>query len=310
MTAPPRPGLAEVVAVWALYGLVAAAATATYARLPPDELYHVSESGLAGGLGRALVFVNFPMTLAALAVLAVVLDRLLAAPSGTVPQRLVGAAGALAVVLCAAVVVPGVVDQADLDAKPVNAVPALGVAIVLALTVLAARRGGVGSPARPDGWDAARIVAAIAIALASLPWVWAELGFYISDVPVLGRLFLADEPRPEPGDPGLRAVHLGRHHGLDGALLALTALTLSRVIREMHRPQLRRALALLVAALLVYGLLNAAQDFWLEQVVKRGTTGERLPSFLRPDLSWAWVFMLAAAAAVYAVWTRRLERVR
>ena len=310
MTARPRPGLAEVVAVWALYGLVAAATTVTYARLPPEELYRVSESGLAGGLGRALVFVNFPTALAALAVLPVVLDRLLTEPRNGLLRPLAGGAAAAAVVLCAAVAIPGVVDQADLDAKPVNAVPAAGVGIVLALTLLAARRGGVGRPAADDGWDRARVLAAAAAVLASLPWIWAELGFFISDAPVLGRVFLAEELRPEPGDPTLRAVHLGRHHGLDGTLLLLTALALSRVIRDVRLARLRRALALAVAAVFVYGLLNAAQDFWLEQVVKRGTTDAKLPSFLRPGMTWAWAFTVAAAAAAYASWTRRLERVR
>ena len=310
MTATRWPGLAEVVAVWALYGLVAAATTATYARLPPEQLYHVSERGVAGGLGRALVFLNFPTALAAVAVLPVVLDRLLATAGGAGRRRFLRGVAAAALVLCLAVAIPGVVDQADLDAKPVNAVPALGVATVLVLTVLAARRGGIGGPAPSDGWDGWRAVLAASLLVASLPWIWAELGFYISDVPLLGRVFLAEELRPEPGDPALRAVHLGRHHGLDGTLLALTALALSRVIRDVRLPHLRRALAVAVAALLVYGLLNAAQDLWLEQVVKRGTTDERLPSFLRPGLTWAWAFTMAAAAAVYVLWARSLERVR
>ncbi|MBD0349431.1 MAG: hypothetical protein ICV59_09795 [Thermoleophilia bacterium] len=306
----PRPGLAEVAVTWVLYGLVAAATTLTYARVPVEELYHVSESGAAGGFGRALVFINFPTALAAIAVLPVVLDRLLATSRNRLLQGVFGAVAALAVVLCLTTAFPGVVDQADLDAKPVNAVPALGVAIALAFTVLAARRGGLGRPARRDGWDRWRALLAAVLAVASLPWIWAELGFYISGAPLLGDVFLAAEPRPEPGDPGLRAVHLGRHHGFDGALLAVTAILLSRVIRDVRGRRLRRALALAVAALLVYGLLNAAQDFWLEQVVKRGSTDERLPSFLRPGLTWAWACMVAAAVAVYAFGTRRLERVR
>ena len=42
----------------------------TYSRIEPDELYHVSRSGLGGGFSRALVLFNFPTALMAIAVLA------------------------------------------------------------------------------------------------------------------------------------------------------------------------------------------------------------------------------------------------
>ncbi|MFN2471556.1 MAG: hypothetical protein ABR583_11340 [Gaiellaceae bacterium] len=293
-----RTGLAEVLIVWGLYGAVAAATVVTYARVPPERLYHVDDTGLAGGLGRALVFLNFPFALAALAVLLIVLD--------VGSNRLLQAFAAASVVLCLVVAIPGVVDQADLDAKPVNAVPALGVALVLGLTLLAVARAGAGSLGRMR-LDRLRLAAAALLVAASTPWILAELGVSVSDVPVLDAVFLGDEPSPEPGDPGLRAVHLGRHHGFDGTLFALAALVLSRAVPVLHSARLRRALALAVAFLLAYGLLNAAQDFWLEQVVKRGWTDERLPSFLRPSLTPAWAVLLASAAAVYWLGTRRLE---
>ena len=69
-------GLREVVAVWSLFALAAAEVFCTYARIPVRELYHVSGSGPAAGAGRALVFLNFPTALAALALLLVVADRL------------------------------------------------------------------------------------------------------------------------------------------------------------------------------------------------------------------------------------------
>ena len=55
--------------VWMLFGLVALAIVVTYSRLSPDELYHTSEEALTGGLGRALLFSNFPTSLAAIAVI-------------------------------------------------------------------------------------------------------------------------------------------------------------------------------------------------------------------------------------------------
>ena len=108
-----------MVVVWVLYGLDTCAILVTYSRIPADELYHVSYSGFAGGVSRAVVFANFSTALVALAVLAVVFDRL--------AGRIVRGTAVLAAALCAAVFWPGVVNEADLDVKPVNALAALGV---------------------------------------------------------------------------------------------------------------------------------------------------------------------------------------
>jgi hypothetical protein len=236
--------------------------------------------GVAGGLGRALVFVDYPTALVAVAVLLVVADRL--GRPGT------SALAALAGVLCAVVAWPGVVDQADLDARPVNVIPAAGVAVAAALTALAFARGGLGRRLSWSGWDAARLALAALLVLAALPWIAAELGVS------LGGPFLSNEPRPEPGQPQLIAVHLGHHHGLDGTLLALSALALSRIVPQASR-RVRPVLAFYLALMLVYGLANALQDFWLEQLVKRGTTSLELPDMTRPSFSPAWACILALA---------------
>jgi hypothetical protein len=284
-----RPGLGETFGVWLLYGLSGLATVVTYARIEPDELYHTSVGGLAGGFGRALVFLNYPVALAAIATVAISLDRL-----GTRPLWLVPAG--VAVVLCAIVAVPGVVDQGDLDARPVNALPAAGVGIAFALSLLALRRGGLGPSRLRLRADRARIVLGAILVVAAIPWIFADLGFY-APWP-----FLADEIRPEPDEPALRAVHLGRHHGMEGTLLALTALALSRLLPRLRREWLRLALAAYLSLMLVYGVANAAQDFWLEQVVKRDWTDERLPTVIRPELSVEWAVLVALAAAIYVSW--------
>src|SRR5205823_239578 len=97
----------EVLVVWVLYGLVAGAIVATYSRIPARELYHVSHNGLAGGFGRVLVSANFSAALVAIAVLAILFDR--------VRGRLARSLAVVAAVLCAAVFWPGVVSEADLD---------------------------------------------------------------------------------------------------------------------------------------------------------------------------------------------------
>ena len=278
------PGLREVLLVWGLFGLVAVSIAVTYARLPTAELYNVDVEGLAGGLGRALVFLNYPTALVAIAVLLVVADRL-GRPGTSVVAALAG-------LMCAFVAWPGVVDEADLDARPVNAIPAAGVAVAAALTALALGRGGLGRRVPWSGWDAARLGLAALLVGAALPWIAADVGFS------LGGPFLSDEPRPEPGQPRLIAVHLGHHHGLDGTLLALAALVLSRVVPQAGR-RVRPVLAFYLALMLVYGLANALQDFWLEQLVKRGTTSLELPEMTQPGFTPAWASIVAAAVLLH-----------
>jgi hypothetical protein len=286
-----RPGLTEALIVWALFALVAVAAFATYARLPPEDLYHTSGTGIEAGASRVLVFLGYPFSIVAIALAALAAARL-----GT---RTAAFAAALAAVLCATIGFPGVVDQADLDARPVNALAGAGVAIAFGLTLVALVREGVG-PTRPFGRaDLVRALAAAALLLVGLPWVFAELGFYVSDVPVLDRTFLAKEVVPSTGgEPSLHAVHLGRHHGMDGVLLAISALVLSRLPRQMASRWQVVALSAYLALMLVYGLANALQDFWTEQLVKRGTVSVRIPSLIRPDASWAWAAMLGTTLLI------------
>ncbi len=263
----------------------------TYARLPVAELYNVGDNGIVAGAGRALVFLNYPTALVAIALLAIVAERL---------RGRLALVAALGAVLCAVVVWPGVVEQSDLDAKPVNALPALGVVIALVLTGIALARGGIGA-SRPFGgaWDVVRAVLAAVLLLGSLPWLSGEVGFYLDDVPGLGSLFMSGEPRPEPGHPGLTAVHLGHHHGMDGTLLALSALALSRVVGDIRTRFLRGLFGIYVALMLVYGLANAVQDFWIEQLVKRGTTSLRIPSMIVPEASWAWAALLLTVLVIH-----------
>ena len=58
-----RLGLRELVAVWGLYAVVAVEVLVTYARLPVEQLYNVSGSGLESGAGRALVLLGYPRVL-------------------------------------------------------------------------------------------------------------------------------------------------------------------------------------------------------------------------------------------------------
>jgi hypothetical protein len=268
----------EPLLVWLLFVAVAVEILVTYSRIPPRELYHVSRHGLAGGASRALVFSNYPVALAAIAVLGA------AAPALSPARR---ALALLAAALSAAVFWPGVVSQADLDARPVNAIAATGVALAIALSL-----GRTGPLGRAPG-DRARLVIAVLLLLAALPWEAADLGLYLP-----GDVFMSSQ---HPGGSPLAAVHHGHHHGMDGTLLVLTVLLLSRALRP---GRVHALLAGYLALLLGYGLGNIVNDGWLEQVAKRGWTTRLFPSVTTPALNWGWGAILAMAALAYMLWLR------
>jgi hypothetical protein len=273
--------LLPVAVVWGLFAAVGAAIFITYARLPPASLYNVSRDGLAGGASRALVFSNYPVSLVAISLAWLAADRV-----GTRWAR--WAAGA-ATVLCAVTAWPGVVDQHDLDAKPVNVLPAVGVGIALVLTVLA--------PWERVGrlrLDPLRIGIAVLVWLTALVWLAAVLGFYLP-----GDVLLGEDIR-RGGDGHLApAVHRGDHEGLDAALLISAALILTRY-------RARAFVTYLLSLALVYGLFVECRDFWFEQVTKRGWTDWKPPSVLTPHLSVGWALIVAFALLV-TVALRRLE---
>ena len=290
-----RPNLVEAVAVWAFYGLMLLAIVATYDRVPADELYSVGETGLAGGFGRALVSLNFPVALVAVPLALLAALRLV--------ERCAIALAVVASLLCWVVAVPGVVDEDDLDAKVVNAVPTLGVALALGLTVFAVARAGLGSPERRLPGDPVRLVLGAALVLLGLPWLFADVGAYIGHVPLLGHLFLSEELQPTPANPNHRVVHLGQHHGGHGIYLALTALLLTRVLPQLEG-RWRSFLTFYLSLMLVYGVALAAEDAWGEQVVARDWASWKIPSVLQPKPTLAWAVVLAAAAALHVALIR------
>jgi hypothetical protein len=275
-----RAWLTAVGIVWGLHAAVGLAVFVTYSRLPVDELYNVSNDGLRGGASRLLVFINYPASLAAVPIAWLAADRLRG-------RAALWAAG-VATVLCAVTAWPGVVDQHDLDAKPVNVLPALGVAIAFGLSLRA--------PWERFGrrrLDPLRLVIAVLAVIAATPWIFAVLGF---NAP--GDVLLGEEIR-RGGDGLTPAVHLGDHEGLDGVLLTLAALQLSRL-----GPRL--PVAFVIGLMFVYGVGVAAQDDWNEQVVKRGWAGFKLPNLLHPTLNVTWLVAVALAVVV-ALLLRRLE---
>jgi hypothetical protein len=297
---PARPqsaGLRDVYAVWLLFFLTAVAVFETYWRLPPLVLWKVHNTGFIGGAGRAFVFLSFSAALAAVAVLPIVVDRL--------DDRRADLAGLIALVLCATVAYPGVQTEGHLDPKWSNLPAVGGVALAFALTLWAIRSGRREFPRTSRAGDRARLLVGALSFFFAAPYIAAELGFFLDGVPVLGSIFQTGKLRPEPGAGYAHAaVHRGHHHGMDGFLLAATALLLSRLLGGIRRPLLRTLTAVYLALLLVYGLTNEVEDLWIEQVVKRDWTSWQIPNVLHPSLSAAWGAMVACALVIYAVWLR------
>jgi hypothetical protein len=294
----PRGSLpVEVALVWAIYLLDAVAMLVTYSRLPADKLYHVSGGGLRGGLSRVLVFSNFSMALVAIATLLLLLERLPSRSSRTVTL--------VAVALCLPVFWPGVVDPADLDARPINVVAGLGVLMGLAVTVVFALQTGIVRGSAGVRGDRARIGVAVVATIVALPWLAAELGLFLDGVPLLGWLYQTGR---DHRSASLVAVHHGHHHGMDGLLLLLTAMLLSRLVPAVGAAWLRRLLGAYLALMTAYAVGNIANDFWTEQIWKRGWTSWQLPDVLEPKPSLGWTAIVLAAGALYAAAARRGPR--
>jgi len=276
----------EVWAVLALIVLDGAAVIATYSRFPAAELYHVHHTGTVAGFGRELVALNYPFALVAIALVGLAWPRL---------HGGLRIAGVVAIALCS--IVPFTVDQGNLDARPRNAVPALGLALAVALVLVV----GVSDARRARG-DRLRIGIAAVLLFFAAPLIAAELGFFLDGVPFLGWFFETGRITTQPGlAVAHHAVHHGQHHGWQNTMLALTALAFSRLPRP-------RVLDAYLALMLAYGIGNLVNDDWLEQVVKRGWTSHEVPGVILPAANWGWAAVLVGAALIWRFWFRQPRR--
>ncbi len=281
-----RGGQGEALAVWAVWLLTLLAVVVTYSRIDAAELYNVEGNGLGLGLSRAVVHTNWPFALVAVVLVLVAMRDL--------PRRAWWLAGP-AIGLCATM--PLFVSQSHLNARWQNLVPGVGVALALGLAVAAIRRAGASFQPRLPG-DPVRIVLGVVVLVLSLPWIAAELGYHLP-----GHVFMGKELLRTADGHLEAAVHLGEHHGWHGSLLLLSALVLSRV---QATGRLRTWLLIGTAALAAYGAVNATQDFWQEQLVKRGTVDWAIPSALYPGLKP--VTLVTVLLAGLAAWLLNREQ--
>lgn len=268
--------------LWGLYAAEAAAiriAAADRSGVPTAVRPHGAGHSPRGTSG----FLRHPLFPAALPLGGLALTRLGAGRARDALAR-AAALGALAAVL-----------PVRTDATPATVAAGAGVSGSLALTLSAVRARGVGGVAPRRRGDRVRAGLGLGLLVGILPWALADAGVYVGDVPLLRNVFLSRQRLP-PGAVG-PAVHLGHHHGMDGALLAATGLALSRQLPAVPPDSPRWPLSWTLAGLTVYGLARAAEDGWYEQVVKRGRTAVRLPTLVRhgrPVGGPAWLGVLGA----------------
>jgi hypothetical protein len=287
-----------VLPLWVMWIVVSGATWATNARIPVSSLYGVEHNGVVSAAGRVLVLLGWPIALAAIPLAGVAVERYLSTPGAGSASVVVGLF-VVAVVLFVTIAWPGAQEGSHLEARFVNVPAAIGVAIAFAVTAYVWATTGRGRPPTRGKPYFAWAVVFLALLVLSIPWLFANLGYYVGDVPGLRSVFMSKQVVPEPGHPELRAVHLGNHEGIDGVLLAITAVVLMRPLGQMAAGTRRSLLAVYLSLLLVYGLAVALADGWHEQIVKRGWTSWRVPNILHPSASWAWLVVLSAALLVW-----------
>ena len=303
MPRPPaaRPRTDGTLAIWGLYGAALVGVVTTAAR--PAGAEADGAMGAAGwdaaeGWRAGMRFLRHPLAPAAATLGIVATLRLPAAAVPAALARALATGGAAA--LGAAAACPR-----GLRSEPGDHVAVATTAMSLALTAAAsnAGRAAAGGADRMPA-DPARWVLGAILAVGALPWALADAGIYAGDVPGLRRVVLS---RDTPIAPGQIAVHLGHHHGMDGALLALTGLAGSRQLADAQSGMVREAVSFCLAATLAIGMARWFEDLWHEQIVKRGWATWKPPIVVRhgrPEGRRVWAALAVAAAAVHLGWFR------
>ena len=141
----------------------------------------------------------------------------------------------------------------------------------------------------------------------SLPWIFAQLGFYISDFPILGIIFWARQStlqEPEPKYPN--AVHIGTHHGTEGFLVIVFLwIAVMWILPAIVDHRVRQTLGAITGFGFGHAIYNAVEDFLTEQIYKRGWMDFRLPSGTTPGLNLQYVIILIIGIIIYFFYLRK-----
>ncbi|MHA1301723.1 MAG: hypothetical protein ACTSO9_20070, partial [Candidatus Helarchaeota archaeon] len=137
------------------------------------------------------------------------------------------------------------------------------------------RESGLGIDRPWQNTDYTRIILLGITIFFGLPWLFAIHGIFISNIPGLNLIFLG----AQPGVGGTNifdfiypSVHLGSHHGLGGLLYIVFATLYSILVFRMKNPNIKNFSIFALGVLAAYGVIGYLEDFFHEQVIKRGIT--------------------------------------
>ena len=289
--------------------------------LPSSERYGISEEGFLAGFYRLILWLNFPVAVLSLLCNFIVLDIWLDKRKeeghlrSFYGHKIWPVLTVLSSFLCLIVVFPGVLDDKNLQFDLVHLLPATGVLLSLigffsVFNLLSDPEKKTSSPfekivgsKQKANWPIG--IGLVLALLLSLPWIFADLGIYIGDIPLLGKAWMSREPTPHR--EWLAAVHLGHHHGMDGLFLLFFALLIGKDLSDLALSSLRLSLSFCCALLVPYGFWALFSDFWEEQIWKRGVTDLCFDNALTPQVNLYWLGFLVVALLVHFFWFSQVK---
>jgi hypothetical protein len=141
----------------------------------------------------------------------------------------------------------------------------------------------------------------------ALPWIFAQIGLYISDFPLLNLIFWARQSTlQEPELLYPNAVHIGTHHGFEGILIIIFMwLTTLLILPLISSLKIRKFFGFFTGIGFAYGFYNAFEDFLTEQIYKRGLVDFRLPNGTTPGLNLQTFVILIFGTLIYFLYIKR-----
>ena len=108
-----------------------------------------------------------------------------------------------------------------------------------------------------------------------LPWIFAIHGIFISDIPGLNAIFMGAQigiGGNNPFDFIYPSVHLGNHHGFGGLVYIIYTTLFSILVFQMENIRIKQFSIFAIGSLFSYGLIGYLEDYFHEQIIKRGLT--------------------------------------
>ena len=136
----------------------------------------------------------------------------------------------------------------------------------------------------------------ILLTFLALPWIFAHIGVYVSRIPILNLIFVAEQPGPS--SYGV-TVHLGNHHGFSGYLMIITSqMMLYQWLTTKTKKSQKLSFGVLLSLIQGYGLYLFVEDFINEQLY-RFFQRELLPTYEFIGLNVATYIILGLSCLLF-----------